>query len=57
MEQINATSYKQCLKQEIEYRRKRLVILGNKLGLTHKETVENSQILDELINEYIQKKK
>lgn len=57
MEQINATSYNQCLKQEIEYRRKRLVTLGNKLGLTHKETVENSQILDELINEYIQKKK
>ncbi|MGP4060458.1 aspartyl-phosphate phosphatase Spo0E family protein [Halobacillus sp. H74] len=27
-------------------------MLGNKLGLTHKETFENSQILDELLNEF-----
>lgn len=55
MERINAITYKQSLLQEIEYKRKRLLILGNELGLTHKETLENSQILDELINKYIRK--
>ncbi|WP_082234581.1 aspartyl-phosphate phosphatase Spo0E family protein [Halobacillus massiliensis] len=57
MKRINAITYKQSLLQEIEYRRKRLLILGGKLGLTHKETLETSQILDELINEYIRKGK
>ncbi|WP_047984779.1 aspartyl-phosphate phosphatase Spo0E family protein [Ornithinibacillus californiensis] len=44
------------LHSEIEDKRKRLILLGKELGLTHQETVLNSQLLDELINEYIKSK-
>jgi hypothetical protein len=44
------------LHSEIEDKRKRLILLGKELGLIHQETVLASQLLDELINEYIKSK-
>ncbi|WP_102029038.1 aspartyl-phosphate phosphatase Spo0E family protein [Salirhabdus sp. Marseille-P4669] len=49
----NVTPYHKTLRSEIENCRAHLLKIGNELGLTHQETVYNSQVLDELINEYI----